>query len=646
MIPLKQPSALWISMLSLALVAGAALLLPLELPGKGEPLPPPLPALLQIAAIALAVWLAQPWRVAIRGARGDISISMAIDVAAMLLFHPYIAALGSAIGTALYHLVGGPFTRQAVKEHRGPRALVRGVITFSAVALGSWAARMIRPAAGPIVFTSDWPALFVGISIRLLIRIVFYPLGMAALRQDPVWASLRREWERLPLIPFLLTTTLGGIAALIYQYQPAALVLLFGPLASTWFLSQEFHRMNRLLDTLEDKVADRTAQLAQTVRALERRLAESEALHAVDEAISTAIHPDEVLQVIARESVRVTGGSSALVTLLTPDGSRQFVRATHGEGMEAYVGLELPMEGNLTSLVLQTGKPHFSREPDRDPRLNQDLVRAGGWRDVIQAPIRTKNRTLGVLVVASRQPGRFDEQHLRLLTLLANQAGRLIESSELHAKAREVAVLEERNRLARELHDSVTQVLFGLTLNLESAVGLLDRKPEKARALLTRSREMAGEALAEMRSLIFELRPAALQEKGLAMALSNHINLFRRRTGVEVTLTLNGDERLSPDVEFALYRVAQEALNNVAKHARARHVRVKLDLRPEEALLEVCDDGVGFDPTASARGGSFGMIGMRERVSELKGSLEVISAPGQGTCIRARIPAASGGDPG
>src|SRR5690606_33879533 len=128
-------------------------------------------------------------------------------------------------------------------------------------------------------------------------------------------------------------------------------------------------------------------------------------------------------------------------------------------------------------------------------------------------------------------------------------------------------------------------------------------------------------------------------------ALSNHINLFRRRHGVEVTLTLSGDERLAPEVEFALYRVAQEALNNVAKHARAHHVRVKLDLRPEEALLEVCDDGVGFDPAAGARGGSFGVIGMKERVNEVKGSLQIVSAPGQGTCVRARVPTVSGGEP-
>ncbi|MEW8978439.1 MAG: GAF domain-containing sensor histidine kinase [Symbiobacterium sp.] len=642
----KNSRSLLISMLSLGLLACASLLLPVSFPGRSQPLPPPLSSFAIAAIIALLVWLAQPWRVAIRGARGDISVSMAIDVAAMLLYHPFIAGLGSAVGTAAYHLFGMPLVRATrPKENRLARAFVRGVVTFAAVALGGWAAGMLRPAAGAIVFSQDWLAIVVGISIRLLIRIVFYPLGMAALRRDPVGEYLRKEWERLPLVPYLMITTLGGTAALIFQYQPPAIVLLFGPLAATWALSQEFHRLNELLATLEDKVQDRTARLAETVTALERRLAESEALHAVDEAISTAIHPDEVLAVIARESVRVTGGSSALVTLLTADG-RQFVRATSGEGMERYIGLELPMQGNLTSLVLQTGQPHVSRDPENDPRLNQDLVRSGHWRDVIEAPIRTKDRTLGVLVVASQQPGRFDEQHMRLLTLLANQAGRLIENSELHAKAREVAVLEERNRLARELHDSVTQMLFGLTLNLESAASLLQRKPEKAAALVSRSQEMAAEALAEMRSLIFELRPAALQEKGLAMALSNHINLFRRRQGIDVSLALEGDERLTPEVEFALYRVAQEALNNVAKHARAQHVRVRLKLQPDEAFLEVCDDGIGFDPTAGVPAGSFGMIGMRERVSEVGGSLEVESRPGQGTCIRARIPVASGGETG
>ncbi|MFZ5814657.1 MAG: histidine kinase [Bacillota bacterium] len=643
---MQNQKALGITMLTLALTTGAAIMLPLNFPPRGMPVLPPLSHGATALLITLLVWATQSWRVAVRGTRGDISVSMAIDVATMLLFHPYISATGSALGTALYHLFGFFFAARWAggTEHRLSRALVRGVITFAAVALGGWTFRALRPHEGPLLFSDDWVALFIGISIRLAIRIIFYPLGMAALRRDPVWEHLRHEWERLPLVPFLMTTTLGGTAALIWQTQPAAIVLLFGPLVATWAASREFTRLNELLATLEDKVTDRTARLAETVSALERRLAESEALHAVDQAQVQAIHPDQVLAVIARESVRVTGGSSALVTLLSPDGTRQFVRATYGEGMEKHQGMELPIQGNLAGLVIRTGMPQLSRQPSSDPRLNQDLVRAGRWEDVIEAPIRSRDRVMGVLVVASAQPYRFDEQHLRLLTLLANQAGRLIENAELNAKAREVAVLEERNRLARELHDSVTQMLFGLTLNLEAAAGLFEKKPQRASELITRSQEMAAEALAEMRSLIFELRPAALQEKGLAMALSNHINLFRRRQSIDVSLTLEGEERLPPEIEFCLYRVAQEALNNVAKHARARSVAVRLEVQPDEALLEVRDDGVGFDLTGKSHSQSFGMIGMHERVSALGGSLVVESAPGEGTTIRARIPLQAGGD--
>jgi len=635
-------------MLSLALTAGASILLPLNFPPPGMPVFPPLTQGLIALVITVLVWSTQAWRVAIRGTRGDISISMAIDVATMLLFHPYIAATGSALGTALYHMVGffGAQRWKGGKEHRVSRALVRGLTTFAAVALGGWAFRILRPGEGDLLFSADWLALFIGISVRLLIRILFYPLGMAALRRDPVLEYLRLELERLPLVPFLLTTTLGGSAALIWQEQPAAIILLTGPLVSTWAATQEFSRLNDLLGTLEERVKDRTGRLAETVKALERRLAESEALHAVDQAMVQAIHPDQVLTVIARESIRVTGGSSALVTLLAPDGTRQFVRAASGEGMEEHIGMELPIEGSLTGMVIQTGLPQFSRYPSSDSRLNQELVRAGQWADVIEAPIRTKEKVLGVLVLASPQPYRFDEQHMRLLTLLANQAGRLLENAELHAKAREVAVLEERNRLARELHDSVTQLLFGLTLNLESAGGVLEKKPQRAAELITRSQEMAGEALSEMRSLIFELRPAALQEKGLAMALSNHINLFRRRHNIDVSLILEGEERLSATLEFCLYRVAQEALNNVAKHAKAKHVSVRLEVQPTEAILEVTDDGTGFAAEGRTSSQSFGVIGMRERVAELNGELAISSTPGQGTTIRARVPLESGGDEG
>lgn len=633
-----------ISALSLTLLAAASASVPLVFPVPVPPTGGPGTVLLTVTILSVLVLTSQPWRVAIRGTRGDVSISMAIDVATMLLLHPFAAAAGSALGTALYHLFGGRALPRA-DRWRPERALVRGVVTFAAVALGGWLFRALHPGDGVILFARDWAAIGLGIAVRLGLRSLFYPLGMAALRPEPVLEQLRSELNRLPLVPFLLTTTLGGTAALIWQEQPAAIVLLIGPLAATWVATLEFQRLNELLATLEDKVADRTVRLGETVQALERRLAESEALYAVDRAMVAALDAEQVLTVIARESVRVTGGDQALVTLLSEDGDRQFVRAAYGPGMDGYKGVELPIEQSLTGRVIKTGEPGVSLNPPADPLLNQDMVRSGGWTGVIEAPLRAKDRVLGVLVVASARGSSFDEQHIRLLTLLANQAGMVLENASLHAKARAVAILEERNRLARELHDSVTQVLFGLTLNLEAAAGLINKKPERSAALIGRSQEMAGEALAEMRSLIFELRPAALQEKGLAMALANHINLFRRRQGLDVSLTLEEDDRLPPEVEFCLYRVAQESLNNVAKHANARQVSVHFAIHNRQALLQVADDGLGFDPTAQAGAQSFGMLGMRERLAAMGGELLVESAPGQGTRIEARIPLHTGGHP-
>lgn len=634
MVIIRSRSALGLSLFSLALTGGAALVLPLLFPEPETAPVAPAVAALTIVVLGIIIWAAQRWRVAIRGTRGDVSISMAVDVATMLVFHPYLAAAGSALGTALYHF----FTFR--KEHRLERAVVRSVVTFAAVALGGWLFHLLRPAPGPLHFPSDGLAVATGIAVRLALRVVFYPLSMAAIRPEPVSEQLRHEWERLPLVPFLLTTTLGVLTVLVWQTQPYAVILVAGPLASTWSATQEFQRLNELLGTLEQKVIDRTARLAQTVKALERRLSESEAMEAVNRAMVEAIHPDEVLSVIARQTCRVTGGDSALVLLLSEDGEYQYIRAAYGDTMVPYIGTGLPISTSMAGEVLRSGSVLVAQDPPADSRLNQNLVKAGSWRSVIEAPLRAKDRPLGVLVAATSKEDGFDEQHIRMLSLFGNQAGLFLENARLHEKERDVAVLEERNRLARELHDSVTQVLFSLTLNLEAAGGLLEKKPDKASSLITRSGEMAAEALAEMRSLIFELRPAALQEKGLAMALTNHINLFRRRTGLEVSLTLEGEERLTPDQEFCLYRVAQEALTNASKHAQARQVSVSYRVQPELATLVVEDDGVGFDPryNQSKPSQSFGMIGMKERISAVGGALRIVSEPGRGTMIEARIP--------
>jgi signal transduction histidine kinase len=588
---------------------------------------------LVVLATMLAVWITQYWRVSVRGTRGDVSMSVAVDVFAFLLFDPLPAALGSGAGVSLYHLF----------QRDWQRGLVRGLVTFASVGIGGWTFHTLRPLPlhAPLDIASDGIYLLTAVALRLAIRVVLYPMGMAAVRRDPsLQPAMREELARLPIIPFLLTTTLGVVGVLLWEYQPWAILLLGGPATAVWALVGETQRLNDVTQNLESTVHARTSELAATVQQLERRLSEAEAIQAVDRALIQSVQVDEILQVIVRESCRVTRGTSALITLLTEDRQHQYIRAVHG-GLDDYLGMEIPIEGSLTGLVIATGEPQLSTAPRLDPRLHQRLVEAGRWEAVVEAPLRAKDRILGVLVVGA-DCDCFDGQSLRLLTVMANQAGLILENTRLHEKATEVAVLEERNRLARELHDSVTQSLFSLSLNLEAAGQMVGSSPDKARSLVGRSAEMASEALAEMRSLIFELRPAALQEKGLMTALTNHLNLFRRRHGLEVNLSLDGEDRLPPDIEFCLYRVAQEALTNIVKHAQATRVQVSYTVSSHEARLRVADDGVGFEPGEAPGAQSFGLLGMRERVGSIGGTLTVASLPGRGTAVEARIPLREG----
>jgi signal transduction histidine kinase len=200
-------------------------------------------------------------------------------------------------------------------------------------------------------------------------------------------------------------------------------------------------------------------------------------------------------------------------------------------------------------------------------------------------------------------------------------------------------VSEERNRLARELHDSVTQSLFSMTLISQALPRILERDPAVAQERIERLNELGRNALAEMRALIFQLRPAALEEEGLATALRKHTAGFQAREGIAVELRIEGERRLPAPVEEGIFRVAQEALNNVAKHARARHVAVHLEIGVADARLTVTDDGVGFDGAALGTGRrTLGLTSMRERAALLGGTCAVESAPNRGTTVRFQVP--------
>jgi signal transduction histidine kinase len=209
---------------------------------------------------------------------------------------------------------------------------------------------------------------------------------------------------------------------------------------------------------------------------------------------------------------------------------------------------------------------------------------------------------------------------------------------ELSKQAQELAALEERQRLARELHDSVSQALYGITLGTHTARTLLERDPSRVAEPLDYVLSQAEAALTEMRALIFELRPESLETEGLVAALSRQAVALRARHEIVVSTELCDEPDLPLKVKEELYRVAQEALHNTVKHARANRVNLRMYLDTKGVLLEVCDDGVGFDTTRSFPG-HLGLHSMRERIARLGGTLQIESTPKQGTCIHAQLPA-------
>lgn len=211
-------------------------------------------------------------------------------------------------------------------------------------------------------------------------------------------------------------------------------------------------------------------------------------------------------------------------------------------------------------------------------------------------------------------------------------------NAQLALKAQRLAALEERHRLARELHDGVKQYLFGVNLATAAALNLLEEDPEGARAKLLEARDLSRQAQAELMALLNELRPAGLDERGLVPALTDYVATFEEREGVTVQWHAPAEVSVPLAHEQALFRVAQEALTNVARHADATGVTVELQATPEAVVLQVADDGKGFDPGSIQSGPTMGLQGMRERLAALGGELTVDAAPGSGTRLVASLP--------
>ena len=369
---------------------------------------------------------------------------------------------------------------------------------------------------------------------------------------------------------------------------------------------------------------------------------EHETLRTVSEAVlgvAAELSVDEVLQRLVESARELAGARYAALGLPDGDGGfRRFLTAGMSDELISSLG-PLPRQHGVLGAMLESRDAYSTADIHEHPRFR------GWWpkghpdmRSFLGVPIVAPAGVVGAFYLTEKlDAADFTREDEELITLLAAHAAIAIANARLHEETRELSIVAERNRLALDLHDAVSQKLFGLVLEAEAAATLLERDPAAARERVVRLQALAREALDELGSLVFELRPPDLARDGLAGALRKHVEVLRRLGHEQVELVVadapEPDEARDADV----FRIAQEALQNALKHANAGRVAVSLRAG-DGLLLEVADDGVGFDPgSADVRSRRLGLTSMEERARRIGGTLEIASTPGAGTTVRLEV---------
>lgn len=327
----------------------------------------------------------------------------------------------------------------------------------------------------------------------------------------------------------------------------------------------------------------------------------------------------------------------------TPDdegGFDRFITAGMTDSEVEAMG-PLPRTHGLLGAMLADPAPYRTDDITADPRFR------GWWpaahprmRSFLGVPIVFKGDVIGAFYLTDKRgAASFTAADEEVVGLLAAHAAVLVEHARLFEGSRELSVLDERNRLARELHDAITQTLFSLRLTLETAASAVTTDPVAAATHLEDARRLVDASFDELRTMIFELRPATLDADGLVETLRKHLDVVGRAHGLAVRLRAVGERRIPAELEASLFRIVQEAVNNVVRHAGATLVEVEVSVGPTGAAVTVRDDGVGFDPSARGiRSRRLGLTSMRERAQAAGGTLAVRSAPGQGTTVSVEVP--------
>ncbi len=389
-------------------------------------------------------------------------------------------------------------------------------------------------------------------------------------------------------------------------------------------------------------IQSQNLQLELTVRertsALQKRTEELEALYSGDEKIIRAITLDQVFRAIVEVAVNMLHADRGAVFAWDEKQAQIVPHVSHGFTPETLEVLHFRKGEGLIGEVLETGIPLIVT--DLDPETLRPDVRAAivaeGIHSLLILPIKLNEQTIGVFNVGFTRPGAITEDTARLYTALVQRAALSVENMQLFEQTKELAVIEERNRVARDLHDSAKQKAFAALAQLGAVSGILKSDPSNAWSHLSEAENLVYEVIQELTFLIQEMYPMALKEKGLATTLREYVFEWENRNGVMINLAIQNAQRMPLETEQAIYRMIQEALANVARHSQADLVNVSLVYNSETVILTVEDNGLGFD--AARKAGGMGLRIINERVKSIGGQACIESEPGKGTKIMITAP--------
>ncbi|MBN1304238.1 MAG: GAF domain-containing protein [Anaerolineales bacterium] len=450
-----------------------------------------------------------------------------------------------------------------------------------------------------------------------------YLLHLKASNNDGIWNETGKSVKVTVVPPFWQTWWFRG-----------GLILLAGLAVFSGYRLRIRNIELRNLE-LQRLVSERT-------NALERRNEEMAALYQADEKMLRTLTLDQVFETLVNVAVDMLHADKSAVFIWNKSQRHFVIHLSRGFNQETIKVFHFDRNEGLVGRVAENGELAIVQDIHQEPVCGNDrpevleAIITENIQSFMVLPVLHAQKTIGVLTVFFKESHAVTEDILRLFQTLLQRAALSIENTHLFEQTKELAILEERNRLARDLHDSAKQKAFAALAQLGTANGVLKTNSTNAQKHVSEAENLVYEVIQELTFLIQEMYPLALKEKGLATTLREYIFEWENRSDIDVKLVIERERRLQLQIEQAIYRTIQESLANVARHSKATKVNMKLIYNEENLIVRVIDNGRGFN--IDQRPAGMGLRSMRERIESVNGSVRVESAPGEGTIITIQVP--------